>query len=149
DGIQQQMLDDLKPKRLEFADALPQKQVSPQAMVDTDQFRTQRSLDLLPEGVGPGQAEDAAEFIERSDMLPGPGEDSGLSASDDGRLDMDGEGLRRKPGALEARRGAKGPKPKPAPRKQPKEQLSPEEQKRLKREREAAEKERERRFAEA
>jgi hypothetical protein len=154
-GTQESLLDELKPKRLEFADALPDKQVTPAAMIDTEKFRTEKSLDLLPEGVGPGQAEEAGEFIEQSDLLPDEESDGELSASDDGRLDLDAEGLRRKTGQLrpvgKGKRGTRRGKPARREREKPppREELTPEERKARQKEREEQEKERARRLAEA
>ena len=156
-GTQESLLEELKPKRLEFADALPDKQVGPAQMIDTEKFRTQPSLELLPEGIGPGQRDEAQryqEFVDQADLLPDEeSDDEGLSASDDGRLDLDAEGLRRKTGQLQALgKGKKrsGKRKTRQPREKPqKEELTPEERKARQKEREEQEKERARRMAEA
>lgn len=155
-GLQESLLDELKPKRLEFAEALPEKQVGPGQMIDTEKFRSEPSLELLPEGIGPGQRDEARkyqEYVDQQDLLPDEdSDDDGLSASDDGRLDLDAEGLRRKTGQLHAvgkgkrsgKRKTRAPREKP-----PKEELTPEERKARQKEKEEQEKERARRLAEA
>lgn len=157
-GHQESLLDELKPKRLEFAESLPQKQITPAAMIDTEKFRTERSLDLLPEGVGPGQAEEVGQMIEAGELVDTDeesGSDSDLSASDDGRLDLDAEGLKRKTGQLRPVRGKRGPgKKKRRERserepKEKKEELTPEQREARRKEQAEQEKERARRLAEA
>lgn len=73
---QQALLAGLKPKRLEFLDDVPARERAP--VMDTDAYESSGPLDLLPDGVGPGQASAA------------------LRPSEEGKVDLDAEGLRRK-----------------------------------------------------
>lgn len=82
-GKQQAMLDELKPKTLPFLDNVPSRDAAAAAavMVDTDRFETNKNLELLPDGVGPGEATPAAGV---------------LRPSEEGKVDLDADGLRRK-----------------------------------------------------
>jgi hypothetical protein len=84
-GKQQALLDELKPKKLAFLDNVPARDPTEAraAMVDTDSFEG-RNLDLLPDDVGPGDAPKA------------PKVGSALRPSEEGKVDLDADGLRRK-----------------------------------------------------
>lgn len=71
---QQALLEELKPKKLDFLDKVPQRASAP--VVDTDAYAA--PLDLLPEDKGPGDARLA------------------LRPSEEGKVDLDAEGLRQK-----------------------------------------------------
>lgn len=76
---QQALLEGLKPKRLEFLDDVPTRDGSA-AIVDTDAYESVDSgpLDLMPDDKGPGDAKPT------------------LRPSEEGKVDLDAEGLRRK-----------------------------------------------------
>lgn len=84
-GKQQALLDELKPKKLAFLDNVPARDPTEAraAMVDTDSFEA-KNLDLLPDDVGPGDAPKA------------PKVGSALRPSEEGKVDLDADGLRRK-----------------------------------------------------
>ncbi|MBX3470104.1 MAG: hypothetical protein KF878_24780 [Planctomycetes bacterium] len=98
---QQALLDELKPKKLDFLAGVPDRPRG-EAMVDTDAYESSR-LDLLPDGVGPGQVQ------------------PGLRPSEEGRVDLDAEGLRRKTAkyqqkhATKKRQQVEEPEPEPTP----------------------------------
>ncbi|MCA8923536.1 MAG: hypothetical protein KDD82_17095 [Planctomycetes bacterium] len=106
------LLSDLQPKRLEFLDDLPS---SAQPVVDTGAFAnvgsgsgSGSSLDLLPEDVGPGDADD---FQRDAPTLLREGE-----------VDLEPDALRER-----AERSERGGKPKR--RRPPQQKLSPQERK--------------------
>jgi hypothetical protein len=92
---QQALLEGLKPKKLDFLDDVPARDRAA-AMVDTDAYEGPAGspLDLLPDGKGPGDVKPA------------------LRPSEEGRVDLDAEGLRRKTQQYQqnAATGARGTK---------------------------------------
>lgn len=83
---QQALLDELQPKKHpSFLDDVPSRDAASAAasMIDTDRFEG-KSLDLLPDDVGPGDARKT------------PKNTPALRPSEEGRVDLDADGLRRK-----------------------------------------------------
>lgn len=122
---QQALLSDLAPKRLDFLDDLPSSQ---QAPVDTGAFvqaDPSSNLELLPEEVGPGQADD---FQRSAPLLQ------------EGEVDLEPEALRQRVERQRGRAERQGERRKATARK-PK--LTPEERKERQRERERKIRERE------
>jgi hypothetical protein len=140
---QQALLDALKPKKLEFLDNVPVREASDAAMVDTDAFEAQPKLELLPDSVGPGDAP-----LHLSDAATRGG---ALRPSEEDRVDLDTEGLRRKTAKYAQRqtgRPATGKK-KRAPEEEEAAKQEAEAEAARKAEKEQKREERERRAAEA
>ncbi len=102
---QQALLEGLKPKKLDFLDDVPARDRAA-AMIDTDAYEgpADSPLDLLPDGKGPGDVKPA------------------LRPSEEGRVDLDAEGLRRKTQKYQQNTGGRGTRkhkqaePQPQPR---------------------------------
>jgi len=144
---QRAMLEELKPKRLDFIDSIPDRGAGPAPVIDTDQYETPAAgppgggggLDLAPEGVGPGQT-DAFEL--RPTGEPDSDPELDLRPSEEGEVDFDAAGLKRKTSKLRPsrskgkgsrrRRGgrrvsSRRSRPPEEPEPQPEEELGPEE----------------------